>query len=194
MQKNIEIEYVDADIYNDLLVQNYKKGNIDSLSKEFNKRQYENLRIVVDISQRTPLAKTSVDTSKMTIAEYDAKIDSMNSGQKISGAIPLITTYYDAFPVTIYNLEKWERIIGFGNSVALQLEALDKNHKWQRISNFRRYTCGVGIKYFVLKPQEIATVFEPRLNGKFKTKLRYRLGNVLSNEFEGNINDKYLTD
>jgi len=192
IQKTIEIEYVDADRYNNLLVKNYRTKNFESLNTEFKKRQYKNLKIFVDVSQKTPLSRIDYDTTKIKASEYDAKIDSLNSGFKISDDIPLMTTYYDEFPITIYNLEKRERIIGFGNNVALELEALDKNHKWQKISHFRKYRCGTGIKYFVIKPQEIATVFEPRLSGNFKTKLRYRLGNILSNEFEGNINDKYL--
>lgn len=192
IQKNIEIEYIDSDRYSKLLVKNYRTKNFESLNNEFIKRQYENLKIIVDVSQKTPLSRTNVDTTKIKPSEYDAKIDSLNSGFKISEDLPLITTYYDGFPVTIYNLEKRERIIGFGNSVALELEALDKNHKWHKISNYRKYMCGTGIQYFVLKPQEIATVFEPRLSGNFKTKFRYRIGNIVSNEFEGNINDKYL--
>ena len=192
IQKNIELEYVDANRHNNLLAKNYRTKNFESLNNEFKKRQYKNLKILVDISQKMPLSRTDVDTTKMEVSEYDAKIDSLNAGFKISDDLPLVTTYYDGFPVTIYNLEKRERIIGFGNNAALELEALDKNHKWQKISNFRKYSCGTGIKYFVLKPQEIATVFEPRLSGNFKTKLRYRLGNILSNEFEGNINDKYF--
>ncbi len=192
IQKNIEIEYINADRYNSLLVKNYRTKNFESLNNEFIKRQYENLKIIVDISQKTPLSRTDFDTTKIKSSVYDAKIDSLNAGLKISADLPLITTYYDGFPVTIYNLEKKERIIGYGNNAALELEALNKNSVWQKISNVRKYTCGNGIKYFVLKPQEIATVFEPRLSGNFKTKFRYRLGNILSNEFEGNINDKYF--
>lgn len=76
----------------------------------------------------------------------------------------------------------------------MELEGLNKDHQWKKIYDFRKYTCGVGIQYFVLKPQEIATIFEPRLSGNFKTKFRYRLGNIVSNEFEGSINDKYFKD
>ncbi|QQV02097.1 MULTISPECIES: hypothetical protein [Chryseobacterium] len=192
LQKNIELEYVDAYRYNKILDKNYRSENFESLNKEFSERKYKNLHIFVDTSQKTPLSKTDIDTTKMTASEYDAKLDSLNEVLKISKDLPTLTTYYDGFPVTIYNAEKQERVIGFGNNVALELEALDGNHKWQKISNYRKYTCGNGIKYFVLKPQEIVTVFEPRLIGNFKTKFRYRLGNIISNEFDGSINDSYL--
>lgn len=192
IKENIVIEYNDNERYNRLLEKNYRSENFKSLNEEFKKREYENLIIVVDITQETPIVKTSVDTAKISTLEYNAKIDSLNAGLKISSELPLTTKFYDGFPVTIYNLENRERVIGFGNNAALELEVLNKNNVWQKISYIRKYTCGNGIKYFVLKPQEIATVFEPRLSGNFKTKFRYRLGNILSNEFEGNINDKYL--
>ena len=48
------------------------------------------------------------------------------------------------------------------------------------------------MQFFVLKPDEIATVFEPRLNGNFHTRFKYKLGNMVSNEFEGNINYNYI--
>ncbi|WP_426481649.1 hypothetical protein [Chryseobacterium sp. R2ACT005] len=146
----------------------------------------------MDTSQKTPLIKTYTDTTKISNLDYDIKMDSLAAGLKLSKEIPFIITYYDGFPVTIYNMEERERIIGFGNNVILELEGLDKNHQWKKIDGFRKYTCGVGIKFFVLKSKEIATVFEPRLTGNFKTKFRYRLGNILSNEFDGSINDKYF--
>lgn len=192
IQKKIKLEYVDNYRYNKILDKNYRSENFESLNNEFKERKYEKLYIFVDVLQKTPLSRTDIDTTKMTSSEYNAKLDSLNDGLNISKDLPTITTYYDGFPVTIYNAEKQERIIGFGNNAALELEVLGSNHMWQKIHNFQKYSCGVGIKYFVLKPQEIATVFEPRLSGNFKTKFRYRLGNIISNEFDGSINDTYL--
>ncbi|MGI9580810.1 hypothetical protein ACR1PO_06315 [Chryseobacterium sp. RRHN12] len=190
--KNISLEYVENDRYSKLLDHNYRYENFDTLNDELKKREYKDLRIFVDTSQKTPLSKTDIDSTKISYADRLAKIDSLNAGLKLSKEIPLIIRYYDGFPVTIYNMEEKERLIGFGNNIILELEGLDKNHQWKKIYGFRRYTCGTGIKFFVLKPKEIATVFEPRLSGNFKTKFRYRLGNILSNEFDGSINDKYF--
>ncbi|UTX46733.1 hypothetical protein [Chryseobacterium sp. MA9] len=193
-QKNINLKYTDNELHNKILERNYKNSDFIALNKELNERQYKDLRIFVDTSQKTPLTITDIDTTKISNADYNAKMDSLSVGLKLSKEIPFIMTYYDGFPVTIYNMEGKERVIGFGNNVILELEALDKNYQWKKIYNFRKYTCGTGIKFFVLKPKEIATVFEPRLSGNFKTKFRYRLGNILSNEFDGNINDHYLED
>ncbi|WP_142723787.1 hypothetical protein [Chryseobacterium sp. ON_d1] len=190
--KNISLEYVENDRYNKLLDHNYRSENFDTLNDEFKKRQYKDVRIFVDTSQKTPLFKTDIDSTKISYAEYVAKIDSLNADLKLSKEIPIIIRYYDGFPVTIFNMEEKERLIGFGNNVILELEGLDQNHQWKKIYGFRKYTCGTGIKFFVLKPKEIATVFEPRLSGNFKTKFRYRLGNILSNEFDGSIDDKYF--
>lgn len=175
-----------------ILEKHYRTNNSTVLIHEFNNRQYKDLRIFVDTSQKTPLIKTYIDTTKISNLDYDIKMDSLAAGLKLSKEIPFIITYYDGFPVTIYNMEEKERIIGFGNNVILELEGLDKNHQWKKIYDFRRYMCGTGIKFFVLKPKEIATVFEPRLSGNFKTKFRYRLGNILSNEFDGSINEHYI--
>lgn len=191
-QKYIKLIYNDNPSNNKILEKNYRNNDFIALNQELNERYYKDLRIFVDTSQKTPLIKTDIDTTKISYADYDAKIDSLNAGLKLSKEIPFITTYYDGFPVTIYNMEEKERIIGFGNNVILELEGLDKNHQWKKIDSFRRYNCGVGIQFFVLKPKEIATVFEPHLTGNLKTKFRYRLGNTLSNEFGGSINDKYF--
>lgn len=192
--KNISLEYVENDRYNKLLSHNYRSENFDALNDEFKKRQYDNLHIFVDTSQTTPLTRISFDTTKIISAEYIAKIDSLNAGFELSDKIPEIVRYYDGFPVTLYNAEKKERVIGFGNNVALELEGLDKGRQWKKIHGYSRYPCSMGIQYFVLKPQEFATVFVLRSSGNFKTKFRYRLGNIVSNEFEGSINDKYFKD
>ncbi|WPO91663.1 hypothetical protein [Chryseobacterium sp. HR92] len=192
--KNISIEYVENDQHNKLLSQNYRSENFEALNDEFKKRQYDDLHIFVDTSQMTPLTRINFDTTKIKLAEYYAKIDSLNAGFELSEKIPEIVNYYDGFPVTLYNAEKKERVIGFGNNVALELEGLDNEHQWKKIHGYRKYPCSMGIQYFVLKPQEIATVFVLRLSGNFKTKFRYRLGNTISNEFEGSINDKYFND
>ncbi|MDR4893476.1 MULTISPECIES: hypothetical protein [unclassified Chryseobacterium] len=191
-EKKITLSYTGIEWYSEILKKNYRNKDFIALNQEFNKRQYKDLRIFVDTSQKTPLIKTYTDTTKISNLDYDIKMDSLAAGLKLSKEIPFIITYYDGFPVTIYNMEERERIIGFGNNVILELEGLDKNHQWKKIDGFRKYTCGVGIKFFVLKSKEIATVFEPRLTGNFKTKFRYRLGNILSNEFDGSINDKYF--
>ena len=192
-QKEIVLEYTDSNRYSKILENNYRSKNFKDLNKEFMTRKYENIIISVDTSQKTPLEKIDIDTLKISSEEYNAKMDSLYYGKQITHPIPYIKTYYSGFPVTIHNFGNKESIIGFGNNVVLELEALDKENKWQKIYPYRYYSCGTGIQFFVLKPNEIATVFEPRLSGDFHTWFRYRLGNIISNEFEGNINYNYLT-
>ncbi|SMP17599.1 DUF5416 family protein [Chryseobacterium profundimaris] len=192
LKKEITLEYTESDRYSKILKNNYRSSNFKELNKEFMSRYYEGIMIFVDTTQKTPLKRKELDTLKISSEEYDAKIDSINYGLKITHPIPYITTYYDGFPVTIRNVGNRESIIGFGNNAALELEALDKENIWQKIYPYPHYSCGTGIQFFVLKPGEIATVFEPRLNGNFHTNFRYRLGNIVSNEFEGNINYNYI--
>jgi hypothetical protein len=194
IREKINVSYNDSERYSDILENNYKKTNNDSLNKEFKERHYDNIKIFVDTNTLTPLIQTKIDYSKITEAEVEAEVDKINDGQASTKEIPQQKIYYDGFPVTIYNLETRERIIGFGNNVAIELEALGKDNLWKKIYNFRKYNCGTGIRYIALKPNEIATVFEPRIIGNFKTKFRYRLGNIISNEFEGSINDNYLNE
>ncbi len=190
-QQEITLEYTNSDRYSKILENNYRSENFKDLNKEFMTRQYKDISIFVDTTQKTPLEKIELDTSKISSEEYNAKIDSMNLGKQIDD-FPYISTHYDGFPVTIHNFGNKENIIGFGNNVVLELEALDKENKWQKVYPYRRYSCGTGIKFFVLRPNEIATVFEPRISGDFHTRFRYKLGNIASNEFEGNINSNYI--
>lgn len=194
IKEKINICYNDAERYSRILENNYKNTNEDKLNKEFKESYYDNIKIFVDTNIVTPLIQTKIDYNKITEDEVEAEIDKINNGQVSTKEIPQQKTYYDGFPVTIYNFETKERIIGFGNNVALELEALGKDNLWKKIYNFRKYSCGTGIRYIILKPNEIATVFEPRIVGNFKTKFRYRLGNIISNEFEGSINDNYLNE
>lgn len=190
-KKNISIQYNNYDGYNPIIKDNYAKPD-DTLHKEFNGQHYDNIKIFVDTGQSTPLIVTYPDSTKINRKELDDELDRMNEGEKPTKEIPIIETYYEGYPITISNLKNKNVIIGFGNNAALGLEAL-KDNKWKKVYDFRRYNCGVGIKYILLKPNQIATVFEPVLKGNMKTKFRYRLGDSISNEFEGSINDEYLS-
>lgn len=189
-QPSIKLSYTDYNWSNPILMNNYKRPT-DNLNRQY-KNDYKNIRIFVDTNQTTLLTQTLADLSKITEEEIEAEMDRINNGEKATKEIPNIVTYYDGFPVTIYNAEDKDFIVGFGNHIPLELEALDKENNWKQIYGYRKYLCGTGIKYIMLKPKQIAIVFEPKLNGNFKTKLRYRLKNIVSNEFEGNIDEVYF--
>ncbi|SFN56732.1 hypothetical protein SAMN05421594_3276 [Chryseobacterium oleae] len=189
-QASIELSYTDYDRDNPILTNNYERPT-DILHKRY-KDDYKNIRLFADIGQTTPLKRTFPDLTKITEEEINIQLDRMDKGKEQTKEIPEITNYYDGFPVTIYNEEDKDIIIGFGNHIPLELEALDKENNWKTIYSRRIYSCGVGIRYIMLKPKQIITVFQPRLSGNFKTKFRYRLKNMLSNEFEGKINEDYF--
>ncbi len=190
LKSPIELNYNNYPKENPILKNNYKRPD-DELHKQF-KNEYKNVKIVVDIRQSTPLTITRTDTTKISPEVLEAEIDRLIEGKEPTIKIPTITTYYDGYPVTIHNLEDQDIMLGFGNHIPLIFEALDKENNWQEISGIRKYSCGNGIQYIMLKPNQIATVFEPKIKGNFKTKFRYRLKNMISNEFEGSINEDYF--
>lgn len=190
LKPTIRLNYTYHFSQNPILKNNYKQPD-DKLNQKF-KNKYKNVKIVVDIRQSTPLTITKYDTTKISPAVLEAEIDRLIEGKEPSIEIPRITTYYGGYPVTIHNLENREIILGFGNHIPLELEALDKENHWKKIYTYSRYMCGNGIQYIMLKPNQIATIFEPKIKGNFKTKFRYRLKNMVSNEFEGSINEDYF--
>ena len=186
-KKSLTITYNNLDRQNPLLSKNYSVPN-HLLNRQFNTHIYSNIEIFVDTKQSTPLVQSTMDIT------YD-EIEKMNKGEDLGREINFINKSFDGYPVTITNLDsKKAQIIGFGNNAALGLEVLNKNQEWIKLYDYRKYNCGNDIQYIILKPNEIATVFEPRIIGNFKTKFRYRLGNIISNEFEGSINDNYLNE
>lgn len=190
VQSSIKLSYTDFYSDNPILNNNYEHPT-GILNKQY-KNDYKNIHIFADLSQTTPLNHTLPDLTQITEEEINIQVDILNEGKKPTREIPELTTYYDGFPITIYNPEDKNIIIGFGNHIPLQLEALDKENNWKQIYGFRRYTCGNGIKYIILKSKQIAIVFVPRLKGNFRTTFRYRLKNIVSNEFEGNIDETYF--
>lgn len=177
---------------NPLLKSNYLAIN-DSIEKAYNHRNYQNLKIFVDTNQITPLSISKVDTTKITSEELEAELDRLNYGEKPSRIIPKVIRQYDGFPVTIVNNSNKNEVIGFGNHIPLELEALNKKNEWQSVYSFRRYNCSFAFKFIELKKNEIATVFMPRFYGNFKTKFRYKLANLISNEFEGSIDEELIS-
>lgn len=190
IQSSLKLSY--TDFYNDnpMLSNNYERPT-DILNKQY-KNDYRNIRIYVDTSQTTPLNHTLADLTQITEEEISTQMNMLNEGKRPTREIPELTTYYDGFPVTIYNADNKDIIVGFGNHIPLELEALDIENNWKKIYGSRMYTCGNGIKYITLRSKQIAVVFEPKLKGNFRTKFRYRLKNIVSNEFEGNIDDTYF--
>jgi hypothetical protein len=97
------------------------------------------------------------------------------------------------------------RRIGFPASdsrLYIVQEALDMDGKWKPVEYLPSSWCGNSYHTVFLGPKEYWEFAAARYNGKFKTRLRFRLDwqksqreklTIYSNEFEGNINAKQFT-
>lgn len=93
-----------------------------------------------------------------------------------------------AYPVIIENLHADTIYIGYGRYIPLITEALNKKGEWKPIEERYIYMCGNGVSPIILPPNEIVVTSELVYSGRFKTKLRIKLGQNYSEEFSGSIN------
>ena len=93
-----------------------------------------------------------------------------------------------AFPVLIQNATKDTIYIGYGNQIPIITEAKSKNGEWKPIEEHFTYMCGVGLHSIILPPNEVVITSELIYSGQFKTKLRIRMEDNYSEEFDGMIN------
>lgn len=94
----------------------------------------------------------------------------------------------DLYPTIVKNVGMDSVDVGNGMSVSLILEALDYEKGWRPIQKDFMYLCGNGVSSLILPPENIIFTLTPRFKGLYRTKLRLKLGNNYSNEFEGSIN------
>ncbi|WP_420572249.1 hypothetical protein [Kordia sp.] len=96
-----------------------------------------------------------------------------------------------AYPLYISNISTKDTIsLGFNFDIRTGLEAKNREGIWQPIERMTFVGCPVGLQEFVLKPGDTILTSTPIFKGDFKTKLRLRLGDTYSNEFEGYINEQ----
>ena len=205
IKDTLRIKFEDFIAVNPRLKKNYVK-QAGSISTIFYNKHLEGIEIRIDTKQTTPIFEITYDYLNVSVEDLstiELYIDLVNNGKEsqmdsLNSKLSKITlnsttsNIFDGFPVIITNTGKASMPIGFGNHVPLELEILDKNNIWKKVYGFRRYRHPKGIEFFVLKKDEIAVLFEPRLNGNVKGEFRYRLANIVSNTFYGSINDKYL--
>jgi len=96
--------------------------------------------------------------------------------------------FYKAYPVYVISTTKDTLSIGYGDHLPLILEAVDENGKWRAIQNEYTYICGTGLNTIILPPYNFVLTSVPIFKGQFKTKLRLRYKNILSDDFTGTIN------
>jgi len=96
-----------------------------------------------------------------------------------------------SYPVFIRNNSTDTLNFGFGNFIPLIMEAKDSLDEWKPIQKEFRYSCGTGLSYIYLPPNEIMITSCKLFEGDFQTKLRLTYGyekTAISNEFTGQIN------
>ena len=96
--------------------------------------------------------------------------------------------YYNAFPVYIQNISNDTVMVGYGKWLDLILEAKDKEDNWQEIQPRTAYYLNSSLAKIILPPNEIVLTTIPIYKGDYKTKLRLKIGNNYSEEFDGEIN------
>ncbi|MBX7225992.1 MAG: hypothetical protein K1X55_08165 [Chitinophagales bacterium] len=97
-------------------------------------------------------------------------------------------TGYNAFPVMIMNIGTINAFLCSGDELPMFLEATDSTGNWLPIEEVFFPYCGVGLKSVILPPEEIVITSVPIYEDDFKTRLRLRMNNIVSNVFNGNIN------
>ena len=93
-----------------------------------------------------------------------------------------------SFPVIIQNKSNDTIYIGYGDQIPIITEGKTKNGEWKPIEKRYIYGCGVGLHLIILPPNEVVVTSELVYSGNFKTKLRIRMGDSYSDEFNGEIN------
>lgn len=97
-------------------------------------------------------------------------------------------SFFDAYPIIIKSKEKDTIKIGSGNKLPIVLEAKDSIGNWKPIEEQFKYGCGTGLNGIILPPKTIIVSSVMIYKGNYKTKLRIKLGENFSNEFNGTIN------
>jgi hypothetical protein len=98
--------------------------------------------------------------------------------------------YNQAFPVSIENISLDTVHIGYHRTIlklSLIAEAKDSTGKWNPIEERMLWGCGNGLNSIVLPPSGLAISSIPIYNGDFKTKVRLRMYDIVSNEINSQI-------
>jgi hypothetical protein len=96
--------------------------------------------------------------------------------------------FFDAYPVLIKNIDIDTITIGYGHFIPLITEAKDSLGNWRAIEEEWKYGCGNGVGSIILPPNEIGISATTIYQGDYKTKMRLRIADNFSNEYDGYIN------
>lgn len=98
--------------------------------------------------------------------------------------------YYKSFPIYIKNISKDTINLGTDGDFPILVEGKNKNGKWVEINKFP-FHCGTGsYSTICLPPNEIIITSMFHYKGNYKTKLRFKILDFVSREYDGSINEE----
>jgi hypothetical protein len=115
-------------------------------------------------------------------------IDSAKLSIKIDTSQIINNDFDKAFPVLIQNTSIDTICIGLGGHISIIAEAKDENGQWKPIERGHAVGCSTGVHTIILPPNQYVLTSQLVYSGNFKTKLRIKMGNNYSEEFNGTIN------
>lgn len=172
------------------VIRNYGVYIVSSFKKEIDVKKYFDTLKESKISHPSNVANLHflsiyIDTS-VTLTDYRVLryLKSYDEEGERKGE------FYKCFPVYLVNNSNSLPIeIGTnGIGLSIQLEALNKQRQWQSIGCKRVLICGTGLTSMYLNAKSFALTKIFRYAGSYKTKVRVRLGKIVSNSITMNIN------
>lgn len=119
----------------------------------------------------------------------EIRIDTTQTIRNIDFEVLQDSTFaFKAYPVLLTNKNEKTVIVGYGTHVAIIMEAKDESGKWRPIERHYTYMCGTGLPDIVLPPNESVLTSAKIYQGCFKTDIRLRIGDNVSEPFKGSIN------
>lgn len=98
--------------------------------------------------------------------------------------------YYKSFPIYIKNISKDTLSLGTEGYFPILVEGKNRNGKWVEINKFPLH-CGTGsYSTICLPPNEIIITSMFHYKGNYKTRLRFKILDFVSREYDGSINEE----
>lgn len=99
-----------------------------------------------------------------------------------------------SYPAFIYNSSNDTIIIGFGEFVNPIVQIKNNENKWIDLEHPHIYDCGTGLAEIILPPNEYLISSTPIYKGNYKTKMRLKFGDNISNEINCAIPENIINN
>lgn len=101
---------------------------------------------------------------------------------------------FNNYAVYLTNIDNDTIILSSHQGIRMSIEALDSLNEWKSILAITIKTCGIGLGYIFLPPNECAITLVPIFKGSYKTKFRIKYGKNFSNPYDGFMNYKLFAE